>query len=74
MLLHGINDNTTIPHLSYSGVYQYEARKKELHKEIIVFWGWNQSQKTDKNAMHVSLSKLEIKEIQPTTFFNVCWV
>ena len=34
MIFHYINDNILITHLSYSGVYQYEAKKWELFKEI----------------------------------------
>ena len=57
MLLHGMNDNILIPHLSYLGVYQDKAKKWELYKEInIHILGWNQEEKTDKTVVHVSPS------------------
>ena len=61
MLIQGINDNILIPHLSYLGVFQDEAKKLHLYKEINVFWGLEPNpQKTDKTGVHVSLSTLSI--------------
>ena len=45
MLLRGINDNILISCLYYSGVYQYEAKKWDIYKDIKDFLGWNQNQK-----------------------------
>ena len=39
MLLHGINDNILVPHLYYSGMYQDEAKKWELYKDINILGG-----------------------------------
>ena len=73
MLLHGKNDNIIIPMLSYLGVYQYEAKKWEIYKDIILFLGWNQTKKTDKKVVHVSPTSLVIKK-NPTAQLNGCWV
>ena len=37
MLLHGINDNILIYHLSYSGAYQYKAKNESSTKREIFF-------------------------------------
>ena len=39
MIIHGINDNKLIPHLSYLGVYQNEVKTRELYKEINIYLG-----------------------------------
>ena len=50
MLLRGINYNILIPHLSYFGVYQDEAQKLELYKDIDTFLGRNQTPKNWQNG------------------------
>ena len=37
MLLHGINDNILITHLSYSGMYQDEANMRALQRDKYFF-------------------------------------
>ena len=37
MLIHGIIDDKLIPNLSWLGVYQDEAKKWDLYKEINMF-------------------------------------
>ena len=58
MPLHGINDNILIPHLFYSGVYQYEAKKRNLYKDKNIVLGLKQTKKTDKTVVKFSLSTL----------------
>ena len=55
MLLHDINDNILITHLSYLGVYQDKAKKWDLYKEMIYFGLEPNPPKTDKTVMHVTL-------------------
>ena len=49
MLLHGINDNIIVPRPYYWGVYQYEAKKLELHKMTGIYLDWNQTKKNWQN-------------------------
>ena len=58
MPLHGINDNILIPHLFYSGAYQYEAKKRNLYKDKNIVLGLKQTKKTDKTVVKFSLSTL----------------
>ena len=52
MLLHGINDNIVVYHLSYTGVYQDEAKMRALQRDKY-FLVWNQTQKHYKTVVHV---------------------
>ena len=61
VLLHGINDNIMIPHPSYSGVYQDKAKKTRSLQRDEYSFGSETNKKTDKRAVHVSLSRLELK-------------
>ena len=55
MLIHDINENILIPHPSYLYAYQYEAKKWDLYKEMILCFGLEPSQiKIDKTVVHVS--------------------
>ena len=38
MIIHGINDDILIPHLSYSSVYQDETKNESSTKRLC-FWG-----------------------------------
>ena len=60
VILHGINDNVIIPHLSYFGVYQNEEMLLYLYKEINNVLGLEPNQKTDIILVHVSPSKFGI--------------
>ena len=55
MLLHGINYNILIPHLSYSGLYQDEAEKLDIYKEINIFFGLESNPKNEKMVVQISL-------------------
>ena len=74
MLIHGINDNIRIPHLSYLGVYQYEFNMRALQKDKYLFWVGTKPQKTDKTVVHISTSALGILKKIPTAFLNGRWV
>ena len=56
MLIHGINDNIIIPHPSYLGVFQDEAKNESSNKISMFLGGWNKTKKTDKREVHGSLS------------------
>ena len=58
MLLHGINYNILIHHLSYSVLY--EDKKNEISKKIYILGLEPSTQKTAKMVVHISLSTLGI--------------
>ena len=68
VLLHDINDHILIPHPYYSGVYQDEAKKQELYKEINIFGVGTKQNKTDKTVVHVTLSILLMLKTIRLTF------
>ena len=72
ILLHAINDDILIPHLSYSGVYQYEP-KNEISTKRSYFWGWNETKKTDKTVVYVPPSIFGFLN-KAATFLKVGWV
>ena len=63
VLLHGINDNITIPCMYYSGVYQ-DVAKNESSKSDIFLGGQNQTKTNDKMMVHISPSTLVISFFQ----------
>ena len=48
--IRGINDHVLIPHSYYLGVYQYEATKRDLHKEVNSLFGLEPNQNKWQNG------------------------
>ena len=71
MLLHGINDNIPISHPSYLVVYQEKQEMREIYKVIDFVFGSEPNQKkTDKTAVHLSLSAL----VKKSSHLAIEWV
>ena len=75
MLLHNINNNILIYHPSYPDLYQDEAKKRELQKEInIYFWVGTKPKKTYNTVVHLTHAIINIKKQQPTKVLKEGWV
>ena len=53
MLLHGLNENIIITHLSYSGMCQYEAKMRALQR-YEYFWVVTPPPPHDQTVLHMS--------------------